>query len=118
MGCRVHEDSRADPVVRQDEPDRMVDVTLSELIRSEEQRSNRKSCRVRTRALISAARGRIDPGEIPDGKNRGAQCVAVVVRAPGFVELAVIVVDDDEVAVLLLHGALVARLALHPSAGW
>src|SRR6185437_15088450 len=80
-------------------------------------RSNRETGGVGAGALIAASRRRVDAIEIPDREHDRADGLAVVVGRPRLVKLLVIAVDDDEVAVLLARGALVARLSFHAATG-
>ena len=62
----MHKDVRAYTLIGKNEADGVVDASVSDLVRGEEQGSNREAGCVGAGALISSSRGRIYPIEIPD----------------------------------------------------
>jgi hypothetical protein len=111
-------DMRANSGVGKNEADGVVDVSQSEFVGIEQQWSKGEPSGVGTGALIAAPRRWVNTVEIPHRDiGRGKDAVSIV-GLVGFVKLAVVSVYDDQMAIVLVGGTLIARLRFNAAAGW
>ena len=107
-------ESRQHPRVGQDEADRVLDRPCLQLVGCEEERRDRHAGGIRARALLSAARRRIRPVQVPDRQTPTVEGRARDVRPPHLVELVGRMMVDDEMTIAVVHTG-VSRFAFERS---
>src|ERR1700742_1751120 len=115
MGGGVNKNASADALVGQNKPNRVINMSHREFVRAEQEWSNRVSSGVCTGALIAPPRRRINAIEVPNGQYHRGDGPAVEIGGKGLVELPVVAVHRNVVAVLLFDGTLVAIAVFHAS---
>ena len=100
-------DSLAHARIGKNEANGVVDASFGQLVGAEEQRGDGKSGGIGAGAAFSATGGRIDAIEVPDREEGGVESAIGEGSLPGFIELAMTAVDDDQVAIFVVGMALI-----------